>query len=237
MGRFSLFCYFLVLLLRLGMLFANNIWQKEVDGTTRRLLCEIINMRRRKKGVGIMAKVLEKMTVYTDEADNSFKPIACPRYINDVYSIGTNLHYYIGDIYLQLAEGKQGDIKQQYKTMAIVELEIKDEIQKIGNASLNEILGYFYNNGGTVVESALSYQESKAIQPFFNRILDIFTKKVDLLTVLAANGRITPGRMESIINYDLVELYSKMSKLFPVDKMVRAFDQLVTINLSKGQGC
>lgn len=184
-----------------------------------------------------MAKVLEKMWIYTDEADNSLKPISCPRYINDVYSIGTNLHYYIGDIYLQLAEGKQGNIKQQYKTMAIVQLEIKDEIQKVENVCLNEMLGYFYNNGGTIVESALSYQDSQAIQPFFNRILDIFTKKVDLLTVLAANGRITPGRMESIINYDLVELYSKMSKLFPVDKMVRAFDQLVTINLSKGQGC
>jgi hypothetical protein len=76
-----------------------------------------------------MAKVLEEMSnyIYT-EVDNGSQTISCPRYMNDVYTLGIDLQYYIGDIYLQMAEISRGDIRSQYKKMAVSELEIKEKI-------------------------------------------------------------------------------------------------------------
>ncbi|KUG03996.1 hypothetical protein ASZ90_018585 [hydrocarbon metagenome] len=188
-----------------------------------------------------MAKLLEKMSNYTYKVvDNETKTIPCPRNMNDVYSIGTNLQYYIGDIYLHLAELSQRDLKPQYKKMAIVELEIKQQIQEVNNARLNELLGYFYNNGGAVIEPPLTYMQSKEIQPFFTRIIDTFTSRVEDSFVLAADGSISPGRLESMINYDIIEMYTNLSKLFPVDEISKAFRQLIVIrkrNVSRGRSC
>ncbi|KUG04379.1 hypothetical protein ASZ90_018220 [hydrocarbon metagenome] len=176
-----------------------------------------------------MAKVLEKMPIYSNKAvENASTPIF-PRYINDVYSIGTSLQCYIGDIYLHLAEVSQGDVRAQYKKMAIAELKIKEQTQHIANARLNEMLGYFYNNGGTIVEPIMTQTQAKAIQPFFNRMLDIFNKRVELGTVLAANGTISPSKIASMINYDITEMYSNMKKLFQVSEMEHAFNELIAI--------
>ncbi len=177
-----------------------------------------------------MAKVLEKMSNYSCESvANVTQPVPCPRSMNDVYSTGINLQYYIGDIYLQLAEVSQGELKKQYKKMAVAELETKQKIGEVNNARLNELLYHFYNSGGAIIEPPLSSKQSKAIQPFYNRIMDTFTKQVESSLVLAANGSINPDKLKSMINYDIIEMYTNMSKLFKVDEIVKAFSILITI--------
>jgi hypothetical protein len=132
-----------------------------------------------------MAKVLEEMSnyIYT-EVDNGSQTISCPRYMNDVYTLGIDLQYYIGDIYLQMAEISRGDIRSQYKKMAVSELEIKEKIEKINNARLNELLTQFYNNGGQIIEAPLTSDQAKELQPFFNRLLDTYFKRLESLLVL-----------------------------------------------------
>ncbi len=177
-----------------------------------------------------MATVLEKMPNYSNNVvDKTENLNLCPRYMNDVYSLGTNLQYYLGDIYMHLAKSTQGELKDQYEKMAFEELIIKDEIQKVSNARLNEMLGDFYNSGGAVVELPLSHKLSKETQPFFNRILDNFTKQVESSTVLAANGTISAGKLENMVKYDIIEMYTNMSKLFPEEEIVKAFNKLITI--------
>jgi hypothetical protein len=180
-----------------------------------------------------MAKVLEEMSnyIYT-EVDNGSQTISCPRYMNDVYTLGIDLQYYIGDIYLQMAEISRGDIRSQYKKMAVSELEIKEKIEKINNARLNELLTQFYNNGGQIIEAPLTSDQAKELQPFFNRLLDTYFKRLESLLVLAAEGSITPERLDRMINFDTLEMYGSVSKLFKVDEIVQGFNNLISIRES-----
>lgn len=177
-----------------------------------------------------MAKVLEKMSNYTYEnSDHGYQIISCPRYKKDVYALGINLQYYIGDMYLQLAEISQGEVKSQFKRMAVTELEIKQQIQQINNANLNELLSYFYNNGGKIIEAPVASEQTKEIHPFFNRILNTFIKRIESWLVLAAEGTVTPDRLDSMVSYDIIEMYGNMCKLFKVDEIVRGFEVLIKI--------
>ena len=177
-----------------------------------------------------MSKVLEKTADYSNQAVcKMVKPISCPRYMNDVYSIGTDLQYYIGDIYLWLSEVSRGDLKNHYRQIALDQLEIKKRIEEINNARLNELLVHFYNSGGTVIDPPLSYQQSEEMQPFFYRILNTFTKKLESSLVSAANGSINPDELESLVNSDIIEMYSNMSKLIAVDELAKAFWDLIAI--------
>ena len=152
--------------------------------------------------------------------------------MNDVYTLGIDLQYYIGDIYLQMAEISRGDIRSQYKKMAVSELEIKEKIEKINNARLNELLTQFYNNGGQIIEAPLTSDQAKELQPFFNRLLDTYFKRLESLLVLAAEGSITPERLDRMINFDTLEMYGNVSKLFKVDEIVQGFNNLISIRES-----
>ncbi len=177
-----------------------------------------------------MAKVLERTSNDCNNAvNNAVKSIHCPRYMNDVYTIGTNLQDYIADIYLELAEMSNGDLKIQYREMAVEQMEVKQHLKDIAMARLNESLWHFYNNGGPIIESPLSDKEAKEKQPFFNRIRDNFFENVEDSLTLAADGSISLGKLESIINYNLIAMYINMSKLFQVDEITKAFNQLIII--------
>ena len=177
-----------------------------------------------------MAKVLEKVSDYNyASVDDGSKIISCPRYMNDVYTLGIDLQYYIGVIYLQMGEMSLGQAKSQYKKMAVCELDIKEKIQEINNERLNELLSHFYNNGGQILEAPLTTEQAKEIQPFFNRILDTYFKRLESLLVLAAEGSITPDRLDRMINFDTVELYGNIGKLFKVDEIVKGFKVLIKI--------
>ena len=177
-----------------------------------------------------MAKVMQRMSNYSYENVNDVsKTITCPRYSNDVYALGVNLQYYIGDMYLQLAEISQGEVKSQFKRMAVNELEIKQQIQQKNNAYLNELLSYFYNNGGKIIEAPLASEQAKEIHPFFNRIINTFIKRLESWVVLAAEGTVTPDQLDSMISYDIIEMYGNMCKLFKVDEIDKAFEALIRV--------
>lgn len=180
--------------------------------------------------MNFMAKVLEDVSNYTyTNVEDGSKTISCPRYMNDVYTLGIDLQYYIGDIYLQMAEISRGEVRSQYKKMAVSELEIKEKIQEINNARLNELLSHFYNNGGMIIEAPLTAEQAKKIQPFFNRIIDTYFKRLESLLILAAEGSITPDRLDRMVNFDTVEMYSNVCKLFQVDEIVQGFKVLIKI--------
>ncbi len=177
-----------------------------------------------------MAKVLERTLNYRNNAVNDVvKTISCPRYMNDVYTIGTDLQDYIVGSYLELAEMNHGDLKIQYRKMAAEQIEVKQNIKDISMARLNESLWHFYNDGGPVTELPVSNLEAKEKQPFFNRIKDNFFENVQDSLALAADGSISSGKLESIINYNVIAMYINMSKLFNVDEMTQAFNQLIVI--------
>ncbi len=82
--------------------------------------------------------------------------VPCPRYVQEVYSLGASLQYYVGDKYLNLGVLNKGAQKSQYETLALNQLDYKEAIQKLANLYLNEMLVYFYNNGGPVIEAPVS---------------------------------------------------------------------------------
>ncbi len=177
-----------------------------------------------------MSKVLEKTTIYRNTAvNNTAKSIPCPRCMNDVYAIGTHIQYHVGDICLQLADINMGDQRKQYIKMAIKQSKGKNQILTLANAHLNELQWYFYNNGGRVIEDPVSKKQAREIQPFFNRIMDNFLERLDALLKLPSKVNMSAGEIEIIINEDIIDMYANLSRLFQVDEIVYAFDQLISI--------
>jgi hypothetical protein len=177
-----------------------------------------------------MAKALEKMSNYVLEySDHDFQIRSCPRYLKEVYDLGADLQYYIGDMYLQLAELSQVKIKATYQKMAVHQLEMRQRIERLNEAHLNEILTHFYNNGGKVVEAPLASEASKELQPFFNRMMDTFLKRLESALVLAAEGSISPEQLGSMIDNDITEMYRNLGKLFQVEPIVRGFEAMIRI--------
>jgi hypothetical protein len=62
--------------------------------------------------------------------------------------------------------------------------------------------------------------------------LDTYFKRLESLLVLAAEGSITPERLDRMINFDTLEMYGNVSKLFKVDEIVQGFNNLISIRES-----
>lgn len=153
----------------------------------------------------------------------------CPRSVDEVYSLGIKLQYYIGDIYLALNSIHQGEVKALYQELALKQLDAKDEIQKLANENLNKLLAYFYNNGGPIIESPVSEQMAKEMQPFYNRISANFLKQLDDWVIKASKQDMDADEVERTINNIFIEMYSTMSMLFPVEEVQDAFKELVIL--------
>jgi hypothetical protein len=153
----------------------------------------------------------------------------CPRSIDEVYSLGIKMQYYIGDIYLRLNALHQGSVKTLYKELALKQLDTKKEIQKLADDNLNELLSFFYNNGGAIIEPLVSEQMAKEMQPFFNRISANFLKQVDVLVSKASKEETNASELEPMINNILIEMYTTMSMLFPIQKMKDAYNELISL--------
>lgn len=153
----------------------------------------------------------------------------CPCSVDEVYSLGVSLQYCIGDIYLQLETMCRGDQKIKYKNLALLQLDIKEEIEKLANENLNKLWLYFYNNGGPVIQSPVSEKMAREIQPFFNRIASNFLNQVNVLVSLAAKRNMNASELESAINNNVIDMYTTMAMLFRVDEIQDAFDQLINV--------
>lgn len=156
----------------------------------------------------------------------------CPCSVDQVYSLGVRIQYYVGDIYLELERLNQGVAKNQYKKLALSQLDGKNEVEKLANINLNKLLSYFYNNGGPIIDSPVSEQMARELRPFYIRISTNFLKQLDLIVSLASKGYMSVSELECTINNSVTEMYSAMSMLFPVDEMKEAFDDLTRVRES-----
>lgn len=152
-----------------------------------------------------------------------------PRSVDEVYSLGTKFQYYLGDVYLAL-NAQQGSTKNFYKEQAMKQLDIKKEIRSLANDNLNQLLGYFYDNGGPIIEPPVSEAMAKEMQPFFNRIaantLNQISLAIDDANVIKAENLV------KMINIAIVDMYTAMSKLFKTNKEVsEAFNNLAVLRM------
>jgi hypothetical protein len=146
------------------------------------------------------------------------------RSVDEVYSLGLSLQNYLGDTYLALET-----MNKAYKNLALGELNANEEIRKLANVNLNQLLTYFYNNGGTIIEAPVSEQTAKEIRPFFNRIVVNFLEQLDFAVSAAAKGNISAEELKEVINNNVIELYTTMTTLFPVKEIQTTFTKLINI--------
>ena len=79
------------------------------------------------------------------------------------------------------------------------------------------------------MEASLGSEQAKEIQPFFNRIMATFIKRLERATLLAVADGITPEQLNNMIDDDITEMCGNMCKLFKVDEIVRGFEVLTEI--------
>lgn len=153
----------------------------------------------------------------------------CPRSADQVYSLGINVQYCIGDVYLELSSLNQEPAKSQYKNMAMRQLDGKNEIEKLANINLNRLLTYFYNNGGQVIEPPLNDEMARQIKPFFSRMADNFIKQLNIIAGMAAKNNLSGCELEHTLNETIIDMYNTMSMFFPVDEIRNAFSDLIEV--------
>lgn len=79
------------------------------------------------------------------------------------------------------------------------------------------------------MEAPLASEAAKELQPFFNRMMDTFLKRLESALVLAAEGSISPEQLGSMIDNDITEMYRNLGKLFQVEPIVRGFEAMIRI--------
>lgn len=153
----------------------------------------------------------------------------CPRYVDDVYTLGINLHYYAGAIYLELADLYQGYCKAQFKNLALKELQGKQEIERFAKHNYNQLLMYFYDNGGPIIEAPVSEKMKNELQSTFDGILAEFLSQLSTVANAAAIGKMTARELAEAINSHMIATYTEISKLYGNKEIQNAFDELITI--------
>jgi hypothetical protein len=147
-----------------------------------------------------------------------------PRSVDEVYSLGISLQNYLGETYLTA-------MNKAYDNLALGEQNANEEIRRLVNTNLNQLLTYFYNNGGLFIETPapVSEQTAKEIRPFFNRIIINFLDQLDIVVSVAAKGNISSEELKELINNNVIKLYTTMTILFPVKEIQTAFTKLINI--------
>ena len=88
----------------------------------------------------------------------------CPRSADEAYSMGVKMQGFIGGIMAEnISEAGSREEREAVKR----QLAIKNRIRQLADFNLNQLLDYFYNNGGPVIEPPVSEHTAKDIQPFF----------------------------------------------------------------------
>jgi hypothetical protein len=187
------------------------------------------SLRRKKNTCKVELKSLRARNYQSKTSDELVNLEPCPRSVDDVYSLGVRLQYYIGAIYLELDSLNQGSQQIPYTSLALRQLEGKEAIEKLVNANLNHLLWQFYNSGGAIIEAPVSEQLAKEIQPFFNRIMANFLNHLDVMMSMTVNGDMSASDLDDAINNNIITMYSVLWKLFKDDEMKNAFSELSSI--------
>lgn len=176
----------------------------------------------------VVSPVINKRDYSTKSAE-LIDPMAFPRSVEEIYTMGISLQYYIGDIYLRLAAMNKGAQKNRYNEIAVAQLNVKNEIQKLANAHLNEKLNYFYNNGGPVIEAPISEREAKELNGFFNRIVANYLNQMDVIVTMTAEGSMSSSDLESEINNIIIRMFVSLSNLYQLDDLKQAFHNMASV--------
>jgi hypothetical protein len=153
--------------------------------------------------------------------------LSCPQSAYDVYNLGISLHYCIRIKYLEL-EGVCTD-KAFLVDQSWQQLTIKNKIEKLAAFKLNVQLEKFYDEGGPFMEDPVSKQTVKEIQPFFNRIMNLFFQSLDEITHQASTGELSVEEMADEVKDQTIETYDTMGRLFQAKEIENAFADLIRI--------
>jgi len=152
----------------------------------------------------------------------------CPRSVDEVFSLGIKLQYYIGGVYMEMAEMRRGEAKKYFKQQAVKQLAIKDEIKYLADNNLNRMLDYFYANGGPVIEPPVSDETAKRIQPFFNRIAS--SSLDEIRNVIDEGSNYDAENVAMYVTETVADMYSAISRLYEAESaMTGAFKELLAI--------
>lgn|GEM_PF-823850 len=164
-----------------------------------------------------------------NESEYDFTNCVCPRYVDDVYSLGINLHYYVSRIYLKLSNLFQGTRKSQFKNLAIIEIKGKKQIQKLAKYNYDQLLTYFYANGGPIIESPVSEKKRNELSPAFDQIITSLATRLKIAVDKATNSQMTAKELEKFINKNIIASYAQISRLYDNEEIQKAFTELITI--------
>ncbi len=152
-------------------------------------------------------------------------PFPCS--VEEVFALAISLQYYIGNLYLEMADICHEPQKTEYLNIAMQQLENKKAIEKSCNDYLNELMDYFYKTGGPIMDDRLNELQSKELQAFFQRILTNLLTHFDILVDMSLNGSLSLEQMRTEVNYYTLHSYSSWSKLYRNVKIQRAFNELM----------
>jgi hypothetical protein len=152
----------------------------------------------------------------------------CPRSAADVYYFGMFLQDYLDNIYrdLGLAGRPNQNNRKQFDPSGNT---CKDEIQTLIKTYLNQCLGYFYKNGGPVIQAPVTDTDVQDIQPFFNKIAANFFDQLETMSYIASKGDMNANELKvESANY-IIGLLNIMEKLYSVDEVKEAFEDLIRV--------
>lgn len=150
----------------------------------------------------------------------------CPRSVNEVYSLGIRFQGYIVDICLNLESLSKGTQKMQYKTLALEQLDVQAKIEELATDNLNQMLAYFYNNGGLVIDDPVSEKTAREIQPFYDKILNDCLNRLGAMANIASWGNAKADELRNVVNVSGTAMYTTLGKLYRAAEMRDAFSAL-----------
>ena len=158
--------------------------------------------------------------------------IAYPRSVEEVFSLGIGFQYFIGSIYMEIAECRTTKQKGEFVRLALRQMDIKDKIVKLANANLNNVLRYFYENGGPVIETRVE-EIDKGKQSFFDKLIINCLQQVDIVVEIALKGEMAASEVEKAINGYFVDLYTDLGKLVSSGQIKNAYAQLIEVRMNQ----
>lgn len=157
------------------------------------------------------------------------KPMNCPRCEHDVYAFAMRIQYYIGSLFLELAD-RNKSCKAAYTSRAAAQLTMKDKIAGYSNERLNDLLRIFYYvNEGQVIPPPVSETMAETIQPDFDAKLTSFIKQLDEIVAAASIGKLTVEEAENQINAGVIEMYSQLKAVYQAEEIQTAIEEMIRI--------
>ena len=143
------------------------------------------------------------------------------------------LEYFVGSVFVALAEMDRNVSGSEYTRLAMMQLERKEKIVAVNNNKLNQMLQYFYDNGGPIIEPPVDEQKAARIAPRFNAIINEFCDRMDVLVNESSSGRMGAREMEKETNAAVLEVYTASKALYREYELRNAFDDLLRFRTNK----